>query len=314
MTQPRDSVLAAKAARVNREGIADFAIEWRWARPEPLEPGFTAVLRVKDEAATLPFVLPALLRAVRRVLVVDNESSDGTPEVAQEIARREGAGDRLEVRSYPFAISRCGSEHLGTPADSVHSLTYYYNWAFAQVGTTYALKWDGDMVLTETGVHALNDLAWQVERSQLVVAMPRYPLYVADERTAYLDVWVRNREFWAWPNRSGYEHSKSFEWELLSYPLDRPTVSLPDWSCVELKHLDVDEFAHWSDDDFSATSRTSRKLREREVFAALANGTELAGLVRIDAADGRHVVDYVREAWLPQEKPQLRRLHREVRA
>jgi glycosyltransferase involved in cell wall biosynthesis len=303
-----------KAATVNRERVDEFAIDWRWAGTAPLEPGFTAVLRVKNEAATLPFVLPSLLRAVRRVLVVDNESDDGTPELALDLARRHDAADRLEVRTYPFAISRCGSEHLATPADSVHSLTYFYNWSFSHVQTTYALKWDGDMVLTESGVLALQDLAWQVERLQRVVAMPRYPLYVADERTAHLDVWVRNREFWAWPNQQGYEHCKSFEWELLSYPLDQPTLTLPDWTCFELKHLDVDEFAHWSPDDFSASGRTSRKQREMEVFAALAEGTSLPGLVEIKAPDGTHVIDYVRDTWIPQEKPHLRQLHKEVRA
>ena len=55
--------------------------------------------------------------------------------------------DRLEVHSYPFSIARCGEEHLGTPAESVHSLVYFYNWSFSHVRTGYVLKWDADMVL-----------------------------------------------------------------------------------------------------------------------------------------------------------------------
>jgi len=176
------------------------------------------------------------------------------------------------------------------------------------------LKWDGDMVLTETGVLALQDVAWQVGRLQRVVGVPRYPLFVANERTAYLDVWIRNRELFGWPNQPGYEHCKSFEWELLSYPLEQPTLMLPDWSCVELKHLDVDELAHWSPDDFTASTRTTRKQREVDVFRALAEGTSLPGLLEVTAPEGTHVIDYVRDTWIPREKPRLRQLHKEVRA
>ena len=58
--------------------------------------------------------------------------------LAREGGRR--AAERLEVRSYPFAVARCGEEHLGTSPDSVHSLVYFYNWSFSHVRTGYALK------------------------------------------------------------------------------------------------------------------------------------------------------------------------------
>jgi hypothetical protein len=310
----RERGAAAKAAIVNLEGIDEFGIDWKWARDEPLARGFTAVVRVKNEAQALPYVLPPLLRAVSRVILIDNGSTDGTPEVAQETAQQVGAGDRLAVRTYPFSVSRCGPEHLATPADSVHSLTYFYNWAFSQVETTYALKWDGDMVLTETGVDALRDAAWQTETGDFMIAMPRYPLYVADSATAYLDVSVSNREFWGWPNRRGFEHAKAFEWELMTYPEQTGKLALPDWSCIELKHLDVDEFSNWSQEDFTASRRTARKNRELKVFRAVAEHAALPhGVLRIDSPDGRDVVEYVRSVWIPREKPSLSRLHEKAR-
>jgi hypothetical protein len=88
---------------------------------------------------------------------------------------------------------------------------------------------------------------------------------------------------------------------------------MPDWSCVELKHLDVDEFAHWSSQDFTRTGRTQRKRRELEVFSALAKSPDPpAGVVRIDAADERHVVDYARAHWLPANQADLRALHKQA--
>jgi Sulfotransferase family len=305
---------AGKSAVLNAEGNPDYAIDWRWAS-EQLAPGFTAVVRVKNEARTLPWTLPPLLRATERVLLVDNGSTDETVAVAEQVAQSMGAGDRFEVREYPFRVSRCGPEHLGTRPDSIHSLTYFYNWAFSLVGTSYALKWDGDMMLTDSGVQALRDLAWQLETRQCMVSMPRYPLYVADSRTAYLDVAISNREFWGWPNARGFEHAKAFEWEVMTYPRETETIALPDWACVELKHLDGDEFSHWSSQDFGATRRTLRKKREVAVFEALAAAAPPPeGVVRVDAPDGVDVVDYVRAVWLSANKADLRRLHRRASA
>jgi sulfotransferase famil protein len=290
-SRPRADVLT------NLEGNADYDVR---RSDEEVEPGFTAVLRVRDEARSLPFVLPPLLRAVKRVVVIDNRSTDGTGDVARRVAAAEGAADRLEVLPYPFAVARCGAEHLGTPAESVHSLAYFYNWSFSHVRTDYALKWDGDMVLTDSAVAALRALAWQLEATEAVIRIPRHPLYVADERLAFLDVDLRNCEPWGWPNRPEHRFVKAMEWELPLWSPNIGGVTLPERSCVELKYLDADEFDHWSDTDFEASARTRRKRREFEVFNAIAGGGEPPpGVVRIEAPAGQNVIDYVRSSWLP---------------
>jgi len=135
----------------NLEGHHEVDITWPWTRPGGLRRGSTAVLRVKDEAANLPFVLPPLLRATDRVLLVDNLSTDETSQVAAETAAAAGQAERLTVLSYPYEVARAGAEHLATHERSVHSLAYFYNWCFAQVDTAYSWKWDGDMVLTREG-------------------------------------------------------------------------------------------------------------------------------------------------------------------
>jgi sulfotransferase famil protein len=297
----RDTSRAKAPLLTNLERYTEFNVRWRWAE-ETLESGFTAVVRVKNEAQWLPWMLPPLFRAVRHVLLVDNGSSDGSVDVARRVAEEVDALDRLEIHDYPFQIARCGQEHLDTPSASVHSLAYFYNWSFSHVRTGYALKWDGDMVLTDDAVNVLRDLAWQLEASEAVVKIPRYPLYVADDRHAFLDIGMRNCEPWAWPNLPGYSFVKAMEWELPLWPSDFATVTLPAWSCLELKHLDADEFDHWSDTDFDATTRTRRKWREWEVFRALAEGGEPAeGVVAVEAPENRHVVDYVRSTWLPEK-------------
>jgi hypothetical protein len=286
----------------NLEHQADYNVRWGWAERTPA-PGFTAVVRAKNEERALPWVLPPLLRAAERVVLIDNGSTDGTLEVARAAAAQEGAEDRLEIHLYPFSVARCGEEHLGTPAMSLHSLVYFYNWSFSHVRTRYALKWDADMVLTDTAVSTLRDLAWQLEASDAVVKIPRFPLYVADDRRAFLDLGLANCEAWGWPNRPGYSFVKAMEWEQPVLPRDVQRIVLPDWSCVELKYLDADEFDHWTDTDFHTTTRTRRKRREWEVFRALADGGEPPDeVVPVEASDGAHVIDYVRSVWLPQKE------------
>ena len=283
----------------NREERPDFNVRWSWADAK-LESGFTAVVRAKNEARALPWVLPPLLRAVKRVVLVDNKSSDGTAEVATQVAAEMGAADRLEVHAYPFSVARCGEEHLGTPADSLHSLAYFYNWSFSHVRTANALKWDADMVLTDVAVSVLRDLAWQLESSQAVVKIPRYSLYLADDRHAFFDAGLTNCEPWGWPNRPGVTFVKAMEWEQPQWPDDFPTIVLPEWACLELKHLDADEFDHWSNTNFDRTARTRRKRREWEVFRALAEGGDPPeDVIAVEAPPDRHVIDYVRSTWLP---------------
>jgi glycosyltransferase involved in cell wall biosynthesis len=283
------------------EGILEYDVRWAW-QERKLPMGLTCVFRVKNEARNLPWVLPPMFEAVQHVVVVDNQSDDGTPEVAARVAAEVGASERLTSTTYPFRVSRAGAEHLATPPDSVHSLTHFYNWSFAHVQTSYSMKWDGDMVLTREGVALLADLSWQLEDSNAVVAIPRHPLSIESESVAWIDLGFRFLEPWVYPMGPEFTFVKAFEWEVREFPSSSERIVAPEGLCVELKWLDADEFAHWTSlDDFDA-SRAPRKLRELEVYRALkeGRGDDVPGLVRIEAPAGVHVVDYVTQTWLPQ--------------
>jgi glycosyltransferase involved in cell wall biosynthesis len=285
----------------NLEGHTDYDIAWPWTRPEGLRPGTTAVLRVKNEAASLPWVLPPLLRACDEVLLVDNGSTDGTPEVAASTAAASGHVDKFRQTTYPFDVARAGAEHLAQPELSVHSLAYFYNWCFAQVSTRYSIKWDGDMVLTTEGEVSIGDWGWQVGDVPSILRVPRHGLYLADDRHGYLDLGLRNAEEWGFPIGPDFVFTKAFEWEIRTTPVGVRSIGLPHGLCVELKYLDGDEFAHWTDPESFATSyRNKRKRREWEVFNALREGVVPDGVHDIVAPEGTHIVDFVTHEWLPR--------------
>jgi hypothetical protein len=290
----------------NREGLGDFDVRWPWGRGH-LASGITAVLRARDEAHNLPWVLPPLLRTVHRVVLVDNLSQDDTADVAREVARGLGLEDRLEVTEYPFPVARCGSEHLATPADSVHNLAYFYNWSFALARTSYSMKWDGDMVLTAEGSAMITDLFWQIETEPTIVVFQHHPLYVANPSLAWLDVKLKPKEPWIYPVGPEFTFLKGFDWEIRNQPEDITKITMPEGLCFELKWLDRDEFTHWTDPAEFDERRSPRKVREYAVFRALAEGREdeLDSVIRIEAPPGVHVVDHVRDTWLPAAKRPL---------
>lgn len=283
------------------EGIEGYDITWPWSAGERLRPGLTCVFRVRNEARNLPWVLPGIFAAVDEVLLVDNGSDDGTADVARRVAKECGASAKLRVLEYPHAVARAGGEHLATPANSVHSLTHFYNWCFSHVRTTYSMKWDGDMVLAPEGVGILRDLAWQLTSTSTVVAMPRHPLTVVDERTGWLDLSLRFLEPWVYPMGPEFTFVKAFDWELREVPEGTERLVLGQGLVVEVKWLDADEYAHWRTEgvDFTNT-RLYRKLREFEVDEAIRNGTadELGGLVKVTAPEGTHIIDHVTRTWL----------------
>ena len=295
-----DPLAAEGRVTRNREGEPAYDIHWPWHRPQ--RPGLTAVLRVRNEAHNLPWVLPPLLEAVPYVVIVDNQSSDGTLETARRIVTELGASERVTLTSYPFVVSRCGPEHLATPADSVHSLTHFYNWSFSHVTTTYAMKWDGDMVLTPEGIAAVRDLSWQLEGEEVMVLFPRLPLYIESDSVGYLDASSRNMEPWIHPVGPQYTFVKGFDWEVWQHPEDMERLVMPLGTFVELKWLDHDEFAHWTDPSAFTDNRSPRKVREYHVHSTLRDGRadDLDHVFRIEAPLGVHIVDHAARVWLPR--------------
>ena len=285
----------------NLEGHADYDVR----RPEgEIEPGFTAVLRVRDEARSLPFVLPPLLRAVKRVVVIDNRSTDGTADVARRVAAEEGATDRLEVRATRSRSPAAGRAprdpgRLGAQPGVLLQLVVLAraHRIRAQVGRRHGAH----RLCSRSGARPCvaarghrgggPDPPPPALRGRRAVGVPR--------RRA------RNYEPWGWPNRPEQRFVKAMEWEL---PLWFPDVgvTLPEHSCFELKFLEADEFDHWSDTDFDAPGRTRRKQREYDVFNAVAGGGDPPeGVMRIEAPAGEHIIDYVRTSWLTTGSPAL---------
>jgi hypothetical protein len=132
----------------------------RIARPliiVPLASGFrrkrlSAMMRVKNEEAFLRASAESVLPFVEEIVIVDNDSTDATPHIAEDLAR--AYPGKVRVFSYPHPIAKVGSENQALAATaagraSPSLLANYYNWCLRQCRMNFVLKWDGDMVATD---------------------------------------------------------------------------------------------------------------------------------------------------------------------
>jgi glycosyltransferase involved in cell wall biosynthesis len=145
------------------------------------------MVRVYNEAEFLAPAVRSIASFVDEVVLIDNASSDATPEVIATLAR-ELPGVRSV--SYPHRLARLGRENL----DSIRAghpshlrLSGYSNWAMRQCRFPFILRWDGDMV---AGVGFAD--AWEEWRSGGYLSMRFTGLNAHSDRVHVLA--ARHRE------------------------------------------------------------------------------------------------------------------------
>jgi hypothetical protein len=109
----------------------------------------SAMVRVKNEEEFLFASVDSIARAVDEIVLIDNRSTDGTPEVMEDLARAHGP--KVVLLSYPHEIRKVGRETWElasnpSTAHSPHLSSTYYTWCLDRCTKPFVLKWDGDMI------------------------------------------------------------------------------------------------------------------------------------------------------------------------
>ena len=241
-------------------------------------PGVSAMLRVRNEASKIRCCLMSVLGIFDEIIVVDNNSDDGTREIVNGFKQEHDRTGKLRLFEYPFRVARCGTEHDDTPEDSVHNLAYYYNWTVSQCTRRYICKWDADMVVRreERDVFKafLDRLDGQEPRAVLLTGQSVYRDPSGQCFLAAEDVMTEPRLF---PFGSDNYYFKARHFERVRFAPSLPVEPYGGGIVFyELKFVDEDEFSHWSTRQFP----TGRKQQEWESVELLRRG---------GSADGRFV-------------------------
>ena len=250
----------------NREGNDEYA----FALPRRGgAPGTSAFVRAKDEASKIEHCLRSILPLFDEIHVVDNGSRDDTALIVRRLRDSGAAGTKLHLHTYPFAVRRFGPEHDATPADSLHSLAYFTNWALSRCTRRHVCKWDADMVFVRERREAFARLlaglggGWPAAWS-----LAGHTVYRAPDGAFLAPRGEVNREVRVFPLAADVRFHKRDHWEELVRPRRLRTHRFAPVCFHELKFLDEEEFDHWSTTAFPSP----RKRREWASFQRLRAG------------------------------------------
>jgi hypothetical protein len=134
------------------------------------EKRISAMVRVRNEEEFLAVSVRSIADHVDEVLLVDNLSSDATPDVIRSLA--DAYPEKVVAHRYPHEIRRVGRENwelLGRDkgASSPHLSANYYNWCLERCSHSHVLKWDADMVALERFTARLS--RWRRSEAEVLV-------------------------------------------------------------------------------------------------------------------------------------------------
>lgn len=153
-------------------------------------PLISAMVRVKDEEEFLHAAVSSIVDCVDEVVLIDNLSSDASPEIMERLRREHPS--KVVLRSYPYSIRRVGHENRTLSIENgnaPHLSSAYYNWCLRQCRHPYVLKWDADMVaLPGLGARLQQ---WRASRKPI---MTLYGANVHPDRQHLLAARISDRE------------------------------------------------------------------------------------------------------------------------
>lgn len=130
----------------------------------------SAMMRVRNEEEFLEAAVRSILEVVDEVVIVDNASTDGTPESIRTLQSE--LGSAVRAYEYPYEIRRIGRESVelsesDPTGDSPHLSATFYNFCLDKCTRPYVLKWDGDVVTLASMRDAI--AAWRASGRPVMV-------------------------------------------------------------------------------------------------------------------------------------------------
>jgi len=247
--------------------------------------GVTAMLRIKNEEVNIRNVILSIANIFDEIVVVDNGSTDKTIEIIKEISSLDSSIEKkLKIYDYPFNVSRCGIENLNTDKNSLHSLSYFYNYALSKCNYEYVMKWDGDMILPREMINEMNEFLENIITSKKhLLGIPKgITIFKAHNGIFYYKKDTFEAEIRIFKNITQNYFEKDILWERFQSNTDAKFFQSDNPIYIEYKDLNQNEFSHWSIDSLGMSLRKREELKNFKLLSDLTkNGMiEIEELIR----------------------------------
>lgn len=272
----------------NIESMPEFNFEL----PNRIErEGVCAMIRAKNEEDKILYSLGSVYDFFDQILIIDNGSTDKTVELVNSFKKKYDDQEKISIVSYPFKITRMGDEYGNTPADSVHSMVYYTNYAMSHCQYKWLFKWDADMLMRVEERQRFKEFLNKVKKGRYTRwAFVGQNLFRSPDGKYLTSAFDLDRETRLFPlsyhNRFMKTPDVNFE-VLYSVMLRRRYSGV---LYYEMKFSDANEFSHWTTTDELPTERWQREVR---VLKKLQNTDRLDGYEVIEEDNiKKHAIYY----------------------
>lgn len=129
----------------NKEGNTEFNISRDAFDSSKRKNGIALFARLKNSQDFLEISIESFLPLVDEIILVDNNSSDGTPEICKKMQSK--YSEKIKFFMYTPDVATYGHPDWNTiPNDSIQSMAYYYNWTLSKTSYKYVAKLDDDLI------------------------------------------------------------------------------------------------------------------------------------------------------------------------
>lgn len=183
-------------------------------------PTLSAVFRVKNAETYLEVSISSLALICREIIIVDNNSSDATLEIAYRLKDQLSHLCIIKIYCYNHNLAIAG-ESYSRNLTKENSLAAYYNFAFSKATSDYVMKADAHLLYTPSALIKIQNLMRKNKRVIIFRGVEVYGMKLSFERYVF-----KNDGSFNFVDGEYYEELK-FDYKLSKLEQYRSTIFTP---------------------------------------------------------------------------------------
>ena len=183
-------------------------------------PTLSAVYRVKNAEPFLYMSIYSIAPICSEIIIVDNNSSDNTLEIAEKIKSELKSRVNVKIYSYKQELAIAG-QNYSTELETKGSLAEYYTYCFSKATSDYVMKCDAHLLYNPKGLLAIQTKLVKSPRIIIFRGVEIFGLNLPFERYIF-----QNNKDYKYEDGEFYEHLR-FTYNLTKFEQYKSTIFSP---------------------------------------------------------------------------------------